>query len=128
MQQLLMWGVLAPLFGIVQAVASFAPVMLQNGQLESPDLHHLIVGVSLVYGSAWFLPALLLSDLLFLKRRLTSRELLRYAVGIGLAAFLVGILTPGPMLMLGFPATAAVILAFGYMRRFRSPGILGTNL
>jgi hypothetical protein len=90
--------------------------MLQRKQLGSPDLHRLILGIALVYGGGWFLPALLVSDFFFLKRELEGMEFVRYAASSS-ATVLIGFFTPGLLMMVGFPGTAATILVIGYIWR-----------
>jgi hypothetical protein len=111
------WIFLSPLLGIIQAVASFALIMLQRKQLGSPDLHRLILGIAVVYGCGWFVPAFLVSDFFCLKRELNGSDFLRYVASVASAAVLIGFCTPGLLIMVGFPITAATILAFGYVRR-----------
>src|ERR1700758_2035168 len=56
------WIFLSPLLGMIQAFASFALIMLQRKQLGSSDLHRLLLGIAVVYGCSWFVPAFLVSD------------------------------------------------------------------
>src|SRR5215469_8412841 len=93
--------------------------MLQRKQLGSPDLHRLLLGIAVVYGCSWLVPALLVSDFLFLKRELKGSDFLRYAASVAMAAVLIGFFTPGLLIMVGFPTTAAMILALGYIWRRR---------
>lgn len=61
--QFVLWVILAPALGLVQGIAAFAGVMMRFDNLGDADLHRLFLGLSLIYGGGWFLPALLISDL-----------------------------------------------------------------
>src|ERR1700752_2451236 len=104
---------------MIQAFASFALIMLQRKQLGSSDLHRLLLGIAVVYGCSWVVPAFLVSDFFFLKRELKGIDFLRYAASVATAAVLIGFVTPGLLIMVGFPTTAAAILALGYIWRRR---------
>jgi len=103
---------------MIQALAGFAVIMRWK-ELGTPDLHRLLFGIAVVYGGGWFVPAFLVSDFFFLKRELKGMDFLRYAASVATAALLIGFLTPGLLIMVGFPATAAAILALGYIWRRR---------
>ena len=45
------WILWAFALGAIHAMASFLPVMLERGNLGSPDLHRVLYGVALVYGA-----------------------------------------------------------------------------
>jgi hypothetical protein len=119
--QLAGWVLAAPVLGAIQAVASMLPVMMQHGDLRNPDLQRVLTGLALVYGGGWFIPALLVSDLFMLKRRLSRRDLTSYALAIAITALVIGFLLPGMMVMLGYPLTACAILVCGFWRR-KKPG------
>lgn len=115
--QFVLWVILAPTVGLVQAIAAFAGVMMRFGSLGNADLHRLFLGLSLIYGGGWFLPALLFSDLAMLRRPLPFRELRRYILLITVTAIVMGLVMPGMMVMLGYPTTAVVILLYGFLHR-----------
>jgi hypothetical protein len=119
--QLTIWVLVAPVLGAIQAVASMLPVMMQHGDFGNPDLRRIMAGLALVYGGGWFIPALLISDLFMLKRRLSRRDLMSYALAIAITALVIGFLLPGTMVMLGYPLTACAILVCGFWRR-KKPG------
>jgi hypothetical protein len=117
--QIVIWLFLAPLFGAIQAAASFSFLMLQHGDVGNPDLHRILTGLAFVYGGGWFVPALVISDLFFLRRTLSGREVGRYASSIAIIALLLGLLMPGMLVMIGYPTTAAAILVYGFLHRRR---------
>jgi hypothetical protein len=117
--QLALWIVLAPIFGAIQALASFSLIMLPVRDLGSHDLRHVLFGLTFIYGGGWFLPALVVSDLGMLRRILSSRELGRYVSVIAITALVIGFLMPGMMVMLGYPTTALAILLYGFVHRKR---------
>jgi hypothetical protein len=117
--QVVIWVLLTPVFGVIQGAAGSLFVMLEHGDLGNPDLHRLLTGLALIYGGGWFLPALLISDFLFLRRTLSRREIARYASFITMVAILLGLLMPGVMVMIGYPMTAVAILGCGFLHRKR---------
>jgi len=72
--QVAVWVFLSPVFGAIQAVASFGFVMLKRGSGDSPDFSRLLTGLALVYGGAWFIPSLVASDLFLLRRTLSRQD------------------------------------------------------
>ena len=108
---------MAPALGLVQAVAAFAGVMLWHGNVGNADLHRVLLGLSLIYGGGWFLPALLFSDLVMLRRSLSYKELRRYTLWIAITVVVVGLVMPGMMVMLGYPTSAGAILLYGFLHR-----------
>ena len=118
--QFVSWIVVTPIHGAIQAIASFVVPMLQHGDLGNHDLRTLLVGVSVGYGGAWFFPALVLSDVLFLRRALSPSEYGRCIGTLALAAGGIGCVLPGMLVMLGYPLTAAAILGCGLW--YRRPG------
>ena len=117
--QITLWIFLAPLFGLFQALASFSIIGLRQGDLGSHDLHRILLGLALVYGGGWFIPALVIADLALLRRTVTRGEFLKYTSLIGITAIVIGLLMPGMMVMLGYPTTALVILVYGFLNRKR---------
>src|SRR5262249_4775409 len=99
------------------AVASFSLVLLQHGDLGSPDLHRILKVFALVYGGGWFIPALVVSDLFLLRQTLSGRDFARYTLLIGLAALLLGFLMPGIVVMIGYPITAVAIVGCAFPHR-----------
>jgi hypothetical protein len=91
--------------------------MLQHGDLGNRDLRTLLIGVSVGYGGAWFFPALVLADVLFLRRGLSRSDYGRYIRALALAAGGIGCVFPGILVMVGYPLTAAAILGCGFWYR-----------
>lgn len=127
-RQFALWVILAPALGLVQGVAAFAGVMMRFGNVGNADLHRLFLGLSLVYGGGWFLPAFLFFDLAMLRRPLSFRELRRYILLITTTAIVVGLVMPGMMVMLGYPTTACAILLHGFLHRKRFQPLRGTTV
>jgi hypothetical protein len=98
-------------------MASFSLLMLQGGDLSNSDLHRILLGLALVYGGGWFIPALIISDLFLLRRTLSRRDLARYILWIAITALLVGLLMQGMLAMIGYPLTALAILGCGFLHR-----------
>jgi hypothetical protein len=117
--QLVLWIVLAPIFGAIQTLASFSLIMLSVRDLSSHDLGRVLLGLTFIYGGGWFLPALVVADLGMLRRILSSSELGRYVSVIAITALVIGLLMPGMMVMLGYPLTALAILLCGFLHRKR---------
>jgi hypothetical protein len=115
--QIASWLILAPVFGLVQALASFSMIVLRQADLGSHDLRQIVLGLALVYGGGWFIPALVVSDLALLRRTLSRNEFRRYISLIAITSLIVGFLTPGMMVMLGYPTTALAILLYGFLYR-----------
>jgi hypothetical protein len=93
--------------------------MMQYGDLGNSDLHRILMGLALVYGGGWFIPALVISDLFFLRRTLSRREIAHYASFIAIVALLLGVLMGGMLVMIGYPMTAVAILGYGFLHRKR---------
>lgn len=119
------WILWAFVLGAIQALASFLPVMIERGNLGSLDLHRVLYGVALVYGGAWFIPALLVSDLFLVKRTLSWRDLTRIGILTAILALVIGLVLGGMMAMIGYPATAISILVLGFVHRKRERGKSG---
>ena len=117
--QIALWILLAPLFGLIQALASFSIIALRDGDLGNHNLHRLLLGLTFVYGGGWFIPALMVSDFALLRRTLSRNEFRRYISLIAITALIVGLVMPGMMVMLGYPTTALVILVHGFIYRKR---------
>jgi hypothetical protein len=58
----------------------------------------------LVYGACWLIPAMLLSDLVFLRRPLSMRGTATYVGVIAGSAAIIGITIPGYLVMVGVPS------------------------
>jgi hypothetical protein len=117
--QIASWLILALVCGLVQALASFSMIALHQGDQGSHDLRRILLGLALVYGGGWFIPALIVSDLALLRRTLSRNEFLRYTSLIAITALIVGLVMPGMMVMLGYPTTALTILIYGFVYRRR---------
>src|SRR5262249_44917211 len=91
--------------------------MLQHGDLGNRDLRTLLVGISVGYGGAWFFPALVLSDVLFLRRGLSQSDYSRYVGTLALAAAGIGCVLPCLLVMGGYPLRAAAIVGCGVWYR-----------
>lgn len=116
--QFVLWLFLGPALGLVQGSTSFLPVVVQHGVkgVGTEGLKTFVL-ISLLYGTAWFVPALLLADWILLRRVLRTSELRNYLGVVALGALLLGLLLPGFALMIGFPLTAIVILGTAYASR-----------
>lgn len=115
--QTAIWVSLAPLFAAIQGVASFSALILRHGDLGNSDLHRILMGLALVYGGGWFIPALVISDLFLLRRTLSGHDLARYVSWIATTALLVGLVMEGMLVMIGYPLTALAILGCGFLHR-----------
>jgi hypothetical protein len=120
--QIALWVASAPVLGLVQGATS---ILISGGiqELRQWDAWRTFALISIFYGSCWFVPAVLLADLVFLRRVLRSIELKRYLRVIVICALLIGVVTPGYALVIGYPLTALAILVTGYSYRKR-PGEL----
>lgn len=116
-QQILLWIVLAPLLGLVQAFASFSWLFVRSSE---PATWKLVISIGAVYGTGWFLPTLLLVDAALLRRVLPSTAFRSFILTIAVAAAIIGVLTPGMLVMIGYPITALAILVLGFVRRHRA--------
>jgi hypothetical protein len=90
---------------------------LSGSVIRRDDLHRILTGLALVYGGGWFIPALLISDFLLLRRTLSRLAFARYISLVAVTALLVGLCMPGMLLMIGYPITAAAILGYGFLHR-----------
>ena len=118
--QTAVWLVAGPVFGLLQGVTSFLPVLLTHGLVRGVVAEVKAYPlISLVHGCYWLLPGLLLSDWIFLRRVLKGTELTRYFGIVGLCALLLGLVLPGFALMIGYPLTALVILGLAVAHRKR---------
>jgi hypothetical protein len=124
--QWVLWLFLGPALGLVQGFTSFLPVVVQHG-VKSVGAEGLktFVLISLLYGTAWLVPALLLADWIFLHRALRTTELRNYLGVAAMGALLLGLLLPGFALMIGFPLTAIVILGTAYVSRKQPEPVAG---
>ncbi len=117
-QQILLWVLAAPLLGLVQASASFLAVLARGAEAGALRL---VISIAAIYGTGWFLPALLLADVALIRRSLSWKGLGSF-VGLSAAiAAVIGLLTPGMMVMIGYPLTALAILLLGALLRKRVP-------
>lgn len=116
-QQILLWIVLAPAFGIVQAFVSFSWLFLRGAE---PATWKLVVSIGAVYGTGWFLPTLLLVDVALIRRVLSYAAFRSFILTVVVAAGVIGLLTPGMLVMIGYPITALATLLLGVVRRQRT--------
>ena len=86
--------------------------------LKTRELALLSLG-GLVYGACWLIPAMLLSDLIFLRRPLSATDMATYLAVIAGSAAVIGITIPGYLIMVGVPVTAVAILVIGLVFRMR---------
>ena len=77
--QLLIWLAVGPVLGLFQGAVSFVPVVVAHPP-HGQDWHAiaLLSLGGLVYGACWLIPAMLLSDLIFLRRPLSARNIATY--------------------------------------------------
>ncbi len=116
--QIVLWVVLAPVLGLVQGVTSIL-IYEQIHALRYVDTWQTFAMISVFYGACWFVPSVVLADLIFIRRVLPVPELKRY-VGVCLAcAFFIGMVSSGYLIVIGYPITAFTILAIAYARRKR---------
>ena len=116
--QVALWIVFAPILGLVQGVTSILLYERNFGDLSSFAL------ISVFYGSCWFLPAMILADIILLRRALKGAEIGRYILYITICALVIGLGTPGYLLMVGYPLTAVAILVIAYAIRKPSPDVV----
>lgn len=109
-----MWLLAAPLLGLVQALVSFLAIVARSAE---PGTLRLIVSIAAVYGTGWFFPAFLLADLTLIRRSLSWGGLGKFFGLCAGTAAAVGLLTPGMMVMIGYPITAVAILLLAALRR-----------
>jgi type III secretory pathway component EscV len=113
-----LWIAFAPVLGLVQGATG---ILLYEHihALRYADTWQNFAMISVFFGLCWFVPSMVLSDLIFIRRALTARELKRY-IGVCMAcALLSGIVLPGYAMMIGYPITAFAILAAAYAYRKR---------
>jgi hypothetical protein len=123
--QLGLWLVLGPVVGLFQGAVSFVPVVGVHPPRAQDwhDIALLSIG-GLFWGLCWLTPALVLVDLVFLRRSLLARDLVRFVAIVGGVAAIMGILTPGYLVMIGVPVTAFGILVVGFLHRRSSDPIV----
>ena len=123
--QLAIWLALGPVVGLFQGAVSFVPIVVMH-PLHRDDWHAiaLLSLGGLVYGACWLIPAMVLSDLVFLRRSLSARDLATYGCLIAGGAAVIGVMIPGYLVMVGVPVTAFAILVIGFVYRPRGPMIL----
>jgi hypothetical protein len=111
------WVALTPVLALVQGVTTFWLPALR-------DAHGVPVfaAVALVYGMSWFTPTLLLCDLVIFRRRLSHRERVRHARALLATTALIGVVTPGFLAMVGYPASSVVFVAISMSRRNTTTG------
>jgi hypothetical protein len=115
--QVASWIVVAPFLGGIQAIATFLIPMLWHGDVANRDLRTLLVGLAVGYGGMWLLPALVLADIVFLRRALSRRDYVQYILTLTIAAGGIGVVMPGMLAMVAYPVMAAFILACGFWYR-----------
>jgi len=116
--QIILWIVLAPVLGLIQGLTSI--LLYEHGHaLRSADTWETFAMISVFYGACWFIPSVVLSDLIFIRRALTVIELKRYIGVCVVCALVIGMLSPGYLIMIGYPITACAILATAYTNRKR---------
>ena len=118
--QLAIWLALGPVVGLFQGAVSFVPIVVMH-PLHRDDWHAiaLLSLGGLVYGACWLIPAMLLSDLIFLRRALSARDIGTYLGVIAGSAAVIGITIPGSLIIVGVPVTAVTILVVGLVFRTR---------
>jgi hypothetical protein len=109
-----------PVVGLFQGAISFVPVVATHPP-HGQDWHAiaLLCLGGLVYGAGWLIPAMLLSDLIFLRRALSARDIATYLGVIAGTAAAIGITIPGYLIMVSVPITAVAILVVGLVFRMR---------
>jgi len=123
--QLAIWLALGPIVGLLQGGVSFVPVVVRH-PLHREDWHviALLSLGGLVYGACWLIPAMVLSDLVFLRRSLSAGDMATYVGLIASGAAVIGLMLPGYLVMVGVPVTAFAILVIGFVYRSKGPMIL----
>jgi len=118
--QLVIWVAVGPVLGLFQGAISFVPVVVMHPP-HGQDWHAiaLLCLGGLVYGACWLIPAMLLSDLIFLRRALSARDIGTYLGVIAGSAAVIGITIPGSLIIVGVPVTAVTILVVGLVFRTR---------
>jgi hypothetical protein len=117
--QIALWIPIALLIGALQAGTAFFTVILQLSRLDVPGFERLFLGIALVYGGGWFIPALVIADTFTLKRVLSRSECVRYILLIATTAIMAGFLLPGMAIMIGFLLTGCLMVLYGFMFRKR---------
>jgi hypothetical protein len=118
--QMILWIVLAPVLGLLQGVTSIL-LYEQMRSIRSADTWKTFALISVFYGACWFVPSMVLSDLMFLRRALTARELSRYVGVCAACALFVGVVSPGYLILIGYPITAFAIMALAFTGRKHPP-------
>jgi hypothetical protein len=119
--QLGLWVALGPLVGLFQGAVGFVPFVVAHpprGQ-EWHDISLLLLG-GLFYGLCWLTPAMLLADLAFLRRPLPPHDLVWFSGIIAGVGAIIGMATPGYLVMIGVPLTALGIMVVGFVYRRRA--------
>jgi hypothetical protein len=118
--QLAIWLAVGPALGLFQGAISFVPVVVMHTP-HGEDWHTiaLLSLGGLVYGVCWLIPAMVLSDLIFLRRPLLARDLAIYLGVIAGSSAIIGVTIPGYLVMVGVPVTAVAILVVGLVFRTR---------
>lgn len=117
--QIAFWAGFAPLLGLIQGVTCIL-IYLGSQELRHWDAWRTYSLISLFYGSCWLVPAVLLADLVFLRRALRTIELMHYVRAIMICALLIGLVMPAYLLVIGYPLTALAIVITAYTHRKRS--------
>ncbi len=105
------WFLLGPVIGLLQTGPSFLPGPLDRDSLRT------LLEIAIIYGTAWLTSALVLSDILFIRRALEASGLGRYLLVIAVVALFSGFVFEGMAVMIGHPVTAGAILLVGYFFR-----------
>src|SRR5262252_6850545 len=94
--QLAIWLALGPVVGRFQGAVSFVPVVVMHSpQREDWHTIALLSLGGLVYGACWLIPAMVLSDLVFLRRSLSAGDIATYVGLIAGGAAVIGVMIPG---------------------------------
>jgi hypothetical protein len=112
--QISLWFLLGPLFGFLQTGPSYLPSL--GHHMDAVDVWTLMM-IPVVYGTGWLTSALLLCDIIFLRRALEAATLRWYVGIIALVALFSGLLFQQFLIMIGHPITGAAILFIAYTFR-----------
>ena len=112
--QISLWFLLGSLLGFLQTGPSYLSAL--GHHVAAEDLWALMM-ISIVYGTGWLTSALLLCDIIFLRRALEAATLRRYIGIVALVALCSGLLFQQFLIMIGHPITAAAILLIAYTFR-----------
>jgi hypothetical protein len=102
-----LWFLIAPLLGVLQAFGSFIWLFARDAQPAVWEAG--LVHWSSLW-SAWLLPTLLIVDVALLRRTLPGVDLGKFLAIISVAAGVISLLSPGMLVMIGCPVTAATII------------------